>query len=484
MAEDVNKIPAPSKDAQSAWLRTAAGDNKLVWDSKTKRWKVVKNADVKNSLTFEQWGSLTFERRSATNKPGQSTSDVNVAENASSYITKKARETDPLGQYIAQNGLSVTSDNNKVYVTDKDGNINYLYVDSNGAFSFTSDYDAIRKKVIVDYQSRPGGLNSLFDLLYKKNLISQETFNTKNISAIDFTSGLQYAISSYGVNVLNKREFNKQFKPDTLDEFLTSNAIPGSKSGGPTTAVDKYITLRQDADEQIDRFMMARLSRNATAEEKEKYFTTLNNAEKKAFQKTTQTEGGVRTGTGSLITELDRELMMAKIAGSALAGSDLETVLKGGGEAAQDINSIKTYASKYGIYLDDNQAMSYVADNYKSGKDINATKAKIQKLSKIKYSNLADVLDDDTTLEDIASDFKYSYSQLTGDSSDSIKLDNPIIQKALTNNGAKGVMNKVDFEYLIRTSPETQKKWLNTPGAKEEASAYALNILRAFGLIA
>lgn len=475
MAEDLNKIPAPSKDAQSAWLRTGAGDNKLVWDSKAKRWKVVKNADVKGAVTFEQW--------SATNKPGQSSTDVNVSQNAPSYITKQAREKDPLGQYIIQSGLTVTSDNNKIYVTDKDGNINYLYVDSDGAFSYSSDYDAIRRKVIVDYQSRPGGINSLFDLLYKKNLISKQTFDTKNISAVDFASGLQYTINSYGVDILNKREFNKQFKPNTLDEFLGSNVIPGGKSG-PSTAVDKYITLRQDADEQIDRFMMARLSRNATAEEKEEYFNTLNKAEKNAFQKTTQTEGGVRTGTGSLITELDRELMMGKIAGSALAGSDLETILKGGGEAAQEINSVKTYASKYGIYLDDNQAMGYIADNYKTGKDIDATKAKIQKLSKIKYSNLADVLDDDTTLEDIASDFKYTYSQLTGDSSDSIKLDNPIIQKALTNNGAKGVMNKNDFEYLIRTSPETQKKWLNSPGAKEEASAYALNILRAFGLMA
>ncbi len=475
MAEDLNKIPAPSQDAQSAWLRTGAGDNKLVWDSKAKRWKVVKNADVKGAVTFEQW--------SATNKPGQSTTDVNAAQNAPSYITKQAREKDPLGQYIIQSGLTVTSDNNKIYVTDKDGNINYLYVDSDGAFSYSSDYDAIRRKVIVDYQSRPGGINSLFDLLYKKNLISKQTFDTKNISAVDFASGLQYAVSSYGVDILNKREFNKQFKPNTLDEFLGTNVIP-SGLGGPSTAVDKYITLRQDADEQIDRFMMARLSRNATAEEKEKYFNTLNKAEKNAFQKTTQTEGGVRTGTGSLITDLDRELMMGKIAGAALAGSDLETVLKGGGEAAQEINSVKTYASKYGIYLDDNQAMGYIADNYKTGKDINATKAKIQKLSKIKYSNLADVLDDDTTLEDIASDFKYTYSQLTGISSDAIKLDNPIIQKALTNDGANGVMNKNKFEYLIKTSPETQKEWLNSPGAKEEASAYALNILRAFGLMA
>lgn len=478
MAENLNKIPAPSKDAQSAWLRTGAGNNKLVWDSKAKRWKVVKNADVKGAVTFEQW--------SATNKPAQSTTDVNAAQNAPSYITKQAREKDPLGQYIIKSGLTVTSDNKKIYVTDKDGNINYLYVDSDGAFSYSSDYDAIRRKVILDYQSRPGGINSLFNLLYKKGLISKQTFDAKNISAVDFASGLQYTINSYGIDILNKREFNKQFKPNTLDEFLNSNAITNSsqKSTGPKTYIDKYSTLRQDADEEIDRFMIERVGRNATKKEKDEYYRVLQSAENKAFEKTTvNAEGTTRTGTGSLVTELDRELMMAKIAGSAIAGTDIDIILKSGAKAAQDVNDIKTYASKYGIFMDDKQAINYVADNYSTGKDIKSTKAKILKLSKIKYQNLSDLLDDDTSLEDIASDFKYSFSKITGTPVQSIKLDNKIIQKALLNNGNQGVMQQYDFENLIRTSPETKGLWLKTPDAREEASGYALSILRSFGLM-
>ena len=47
-----------------------------------------------------------------------------------------------------------------------------------------------------------------------------------------------------------------------------------------------------------------------------------------------------------------------------------------------------------------------------------------------------------------------------------------------------GVMSIKDYEKLLRTNPKTREAWLKSPGAREEASGYALEVLRSFGLMA
>jgi hypothetical protein len=43
-------------------------------------------------------------------------------------------------------------------------------------------------------------------------------------------------------------------------------------------------------------------------------------------------------------------------------------------------------------------------------------------------------------------------------------------------------MSYTDYEKMLRTSPKTKRKWLETNKAKEEAAGYANSILRSFGL--
>ena len=484
MEKDIKNIPTPSRDAQAAWLRAGTGNHKLVYVSG--RWQVLKVGNIPSgAVTFEEWTAV-----SKTNQP-KSKSDVDVSKNAPSYQSSKAREKDPLGQYVTQDGIATSvDDNGNLTLRDKDGNERYVYLETDGTLNISTDYDAIRKKVLADYQSSPGGLNSLFTLLYNKRLISQETLNNKSISADDFTKGLQYVIRKYGIDVFDKRDINKQYTVSTFNQFLTGNTIPsvsGGGAGGAGTFVSRRETTRLDAYEEANDFFMNWAGRPATEKEKIEYFNTLSAAEKNAFTKRTVTEKGTTqtdVETGSLITESDKLMMLGKIAGKAIAGTDMDTLLKGGSKTTQNINTLKTYASNYGIDLSDSQALSYVVESLNTGKDLESTKSKIQKLSKIKYSNIANFIDDDTSVKDIASDFMYSYAQLTGTPYESISLNNEIIQKALANNGNEGVMRKPEFEYLIRTSPKTKQFWLDRQETKEEASGYANSILRMFGLMA
>lgn len=410
-------------------------------------------------------------------------------------LTPEAAAMDPLGQLVNEKGLAVTTDaNGNTTLNSKDGEV-FIFVDTyKDAFGKTvrrvnvsPNYDEIAQKAIVSYQTSPGGINDLFDSLYKKNLITKETYNSKNISAPDFKKGLQYAIRQYGISAFDARKFSQTTTVGTLGDYLSSNALPGTGSGGSKTGTDirRQETTRPDSDEEANRFAMEYVGRNATKAEKDAYFAVLNAAEKKAVVKSTTTTGdSTRTGvdSGTFIDQTDKTLMLGKVFADSIVGSDLETLVKSGAGAAQAINSIKTYAKRYGINYSDEQAMNEVVSNLKGGKDLKATQAKIQKLSKIKYSNLSDFIDDDTSVEDIASEAMYKVSQLTGIPYKSLSVNNSVVAKAIANNGKPGVMTDSEIGYLVRTDPETKGLWLKSPAAKEEASGYANDILRMFGL--
>ena len=413
--------------------------------------------------------------------------------------------TDRLGDAIKEQNLSGSIDaqgNTTLLAFTKDANgklttelkEHFLFVDTvtdasgkkQSRINLSADYDEIATKAIAGYQTSPGGINALFESLYNKNLITKETYNSKNISAPDFKKGLQYAIRQYGVSSLDARKFGQKLTVGTLGEYLSSNALPSTGGGSKTvTDIRRQETTRPDSDEEANRFSMENIGRNATKEEKDAYFKMLNAAEKKAVVKSVGTTGDTTRSavdSGSFIDLTDKTLMLGKIFADSIAGSDLDTIVKSGAGAAQSINSIKTYAQRYGINLSDEQAMGYVVNNLKTGKDLAANQAKIQKLSKIKYGNLSNFIDDDTSVEDIASEAMYKVSQLTGIPYKSLSVNNSVVAKALANNGKPGVMTDAEIDYLIKTDPETKSLWLKTPKAKEEAAGYANGILRMFGL--
>lgn len=490
MANELSNIPAPSQDARLALLRAGSGNWRLIYSGNT--WKVVKVENVKSTdITAQQWDAeqkvIAEKKRnqnapSVTTKAGPKPGDV--------YTTS---QKDVLYNNIKKYGLVADTTTGVVtgYPTDDKGNPlegqnrikYYIYPDLKGTIQIVSSWDILRKKILADYQAVPGGTDRLFKLLYDKKLINQKTFESKDFSAADFGKGLEYAVNRLTVDTIDKRDISGKLGAPTLDKFLSGSGIPStSTGGGPKTGTERRETTRPDADEEANEFFLANLGRAATKQEKDAYFTELTKAEKKAVVKRTVTDGNV-VETGSLLETTDKALILGRIAGDALAGTDLEVLAKSGAGVAQDINNLKTYANQYGITLSDEQAMGYVADNLKSGKDLQSKKAKIQKLAKIKYSNIADQIDDDTSVMDIASETMYKISSLTGMPLRSISINSEIVQKALANNGKPGVMPDYEVGLLVRTSPETKQKWLNSPAAREEAAGYANNILKTFGLI-
>lgn len=395
---------------------------------------------------------------------------------------------------IQSKGLAVTTaPGGGTYVSDPDGNEVFLYLstkaDAKGNYEVLvdSNYDSIRNKILTEANSVPGGIDNLFNSMFRAGLISKATYDKKDISDQDFNKNLAFAVRNYSIKQVDNLTIGGQKQVGGFFDFLGTGGGLGTPSS--KTSYDAVVTTRQDAAEDVNRFFMQNFGYGATKADEDAYYLALRELEKENIVKTTNkydADGNLvgTTKTGELVSDLDKALLLGKIAGKAIKGGNLDKILKGGGKAADDVNEILSYASNYGIELTQQEAIDYVGVQLRKGLNIDSSKNKILQLAKVKYSNLSDVLSDTISVKDISSSKIQRLSRLTGMDVNSIGANNPLIQQALANNGQKGVMNDADFDKLVKTNPETRALWLQQPGTKDEAASYALNILQMFGLVA
>jgi hypothetical protein len=397
-------------------------------------------------------------------------------------------------------GVTVDPETGKTIVASGDAGEVFIYVGPSAAKSSYSpgvgvtttpagqdtdievlnDFDAIRKKMLSDATAQPGGIDSLFEKLYKNGLIGEDTYKKRNISADDFNKGLLYSVRKFSIETVDKYVINGDKKPVNFIDYLSTGFTPAKPTS--KTAYDAVVTKRQDAAEDADQFFMANVGRNATKEEENAYYELLRDAEKKAIASTTTKydANGDKIGstsTGELMSAIDKTLLLGKVAGKAIEGSDINTLLSAGGAAAKDVNSILSYAKNYGVVLTKEQAMNYVATNLKKGQTVDASRAKILQIAKSQpqYAAIADKISNDVSVKELAGNYIYQKAQTLELNMDAIDVFDKDIQDGLTGN-----LSMTDFNKRLRKNPG----WANTKNAKEEAANYATDILKSFGLMA
>jgi hypothetical protein len=403
-------------------------------------------------------------------------------------------EGDDLGNAIRQAGLIVDTDpdtGKSVIRSDsqswKDAGQEHLFwVGKNKEYQtgagattdvqISAGYNKLEKLILEDAQKQPGGLQALFDRMLKAGLISRETYNSKSTTNNDFTANLLYALREFSKKTVRDYELTGVKNPMSFDEYLDKEFTPE----GPRVSYDSVTTTRDTAASDLDRFFMQYLGNGASKKQHDEYYKQLRALEKKAIVTRTTTETGQNTA-GEFIDDLDKAEIMRKVAGKALEGTDIDTVLKGGAGAAQAVNEVISYARSYGVNINNKDALNYVANELKLGQgDLKKVNAKILAISKATYNNLSDALTEDVNLKELSSNYIYNMGRILEISPDSIDALDPTIQTALKNNGNKGTMNLTDFDRMLRNDP----RWAKTTNAREEASKYALEVLKDFGLMA
>lgn len=393
---------------------------------------------------------------------------VEVDENGSQSvrgIVPGTSQAVPMWIYASsRTGLNVKSPGDAVGVPKSSTDTN-VYAET--------DYNVIRKQILTDAQASAGGLDGLLEKLYKSGAISKQTYQTKNISAPDFDKGLQYLVNQYSISAVNDYSVYGNKGVKTFEEFL-ANDFKGTGKTSRTT-YDMVITTRQDAADEANQFFMQYLGRSATKSEHDEYYKALNAAEKKAVRYTTTSAEGNQVTKGQLLTDTDRALVLGKVAGNAIKGTDIEALMKAGGGAAQDVDSILAYARNYGVKVSREQATKYVADNLREGNNLDATKAKIVEISRSNYKNFSDKISKDISVKELASNYVYQKAETLELNPEAIDIFDGDIQDAINGN-----ISMTDFNVRLRQNPG----WAKTKNAKEEAAKYATSILESFGLMA
>lgn len=347
-------------------------------------------------------------------------------------------------------------------------------------------------QIISDVKSANAkSLEALRSNLYNRGFMKKQDYQTRSESG--FNAAILKAANEHSVESVQSFTINGATKFSPFTNWLSGKPAYGADGGTTNIDTEKVSTPKSETDQDINEFFVSMLGRNATEEEKQQYFNAVELAEKNAKRKAT-ISGTTQTTVDTRLTEEDYYRIKANILKPSVIGTPLETITKGTGSIAQGVASLKEYASAYGIarttqdLLDDVMEGMKVGGTLTSG-NLEQQKAKIRTLAKARYSNLSNLIDEGVKVSDIANQFAYFKGQLLEMPDNAVSIFDTDIQTALDNKDANGkvqggVMSITDYERLLRTDPKTKPLWLKTKKAKEEASNYAGDILRMFGLMA
>jgi hypothetical protein len=361
----------------------------------------------------------------------------------------------------------------------------YLYINPKGDYQVLGA-EAVRSKYIAE--ARAGkGIEYLRKRLYDADYMQKSEFESKDETAL--AVAITKAASKISVESVMSFQDSGILITQGFDKLLNKYVGIGRGEGRDGSGLN--LTSKTQADQEIDDYFFLMLGRRATAAEKKSYYDQVNKEEKAALVKQTTTAGGKTTTVGEYLDADDYSRIKAMVIKPAIKGTDLEGLTKNNGQVAQSVQEIKEYASSFGIKLDTKQALDKVMGVFTpSGKtDLDSAKNTIKSMAKGFYGNISGLIDEGVKPSDIANQYAFYKGRLLGLPDNAISIFDEDIQAALSNRDASGaqkagVMSIRDYEKLLRTSPKTKEAWLKSPGAREEASGYALEILRSFGLMA
>jgi hypothetical protein len=151
-----------------------------------------------------------------------------------------------------------------------------------------------------------------------------------------------------------------------------------------------------------------------------------------------------------------------------------------GGTSLQTIDALKKTAYNNGVDYNDNWFEGAAKDILMGTGTLNGWEKQIKDAAKSKYVTLADQIDAGMNVRDIASPYLKQMAATFELADDTLTLDDPVIQRALTNIDEAG---KPSLQPLWKFQQELKKndRYFQTNAANREMTAVATEIARKFG---
>lgn len=281
----------------------------------------------------------------------------------------------------------------------------------------------------------------------------------------------------------------------------TTSYSMGSSSSSKSSGKSYSLTPRESADSQLDQQMQKLFGRRATAREKSAYFKALNAAEKKyasvskgmgsdkgGTTSTTDAKGNTKGGSTSAGTSsslstsytFDQASFLYEYS-VGLATSYIQQGKPLGGDAANALNSIKTYASDMGVVLSDKSAISETLNIILGKKDDAIVKDEYRKRAIAMYGGLSGRLIENPalTVREAAADYIETMSTMLDIGTKNITLFDNTLSKALTatKDGKPYTKTLNEFRADLRSDNRFQYSTMAQQEAKNLGSSFA----KAFG---
>jgi len=317
-----------------------------------------------------------------------------------------------------------------------------------------------RDAFIKSYYSSDNGINRLKTELLQSNWIKQS-----QLADGSWVGGLDDFIADYTAHVVREDKYGTATDSISITDYLGQK-----KPSGGQSAVQTYRTYstRGEAKRMFDEYMVNLLGRPGTEEENTEYFKILNKEENKAVS--TIVDG---TKRGSNLDDADRVMLAVKVAKKALKGTTVESILnsKTGSQAANDISSLQSTASAYGIELDAATALRYVAEGLGTENSLNKQKERLRLNAMQLYPTFKEHISAGGTVKDIADVYAYARQKKLGVVIPNSTQDKKVMAAALA---GKSI---ADYDREMQGEDE----WGFSEEAGEIGADFTQQILRSFG---
>lgn len=394
-----------------------------------------------------------------------------MADSNFNYQAGKLNQADEFAATGATLSINPSTNKSELVIKDKSGALNpaYVYISPDGInFDVDTDLDRILNLYYTDFRKDP----AYKDTVYKNLRIK------KGANPTDVGNALNKRIVDFGVDVATQLKSN----PD-LTAFTPLNKWAGG-AGGSTTTVDRALSTKAQASQELDDFFVEQLGRKATLEEKKDFYNRLRK-EESISGVTTTTGETTRTSVGRGLRPIDRQRIMGDVLRPAAELMTGDELLKSGGLLGTYISKLQSTARNYGLAYSPDMAKKNVLSNYQSGGtltsgSLEAEELGIKSIAKTIYPNLGKLIDSGVKVSSLADQYAYYMGQTLELPDNSIDITkDTYIQNALKNGGQEGSMNLNDFQLSLRKDA----RWAKTKNAREEASSYVNSILSSFGLV-
>jgi hypothetical protein len=317
-----------------------------------------------------------------------------------------------------------------------------------------------RDAFIKSYYGSDNGINRLKTQLLQNNWIKQS-----QLADGSWVKGLDDFIADYTAHVVREDKYGTATDSISITDYLGQK-----KPSGGQSAVQTYRTYstRGEAKRMFDEYMVNLLGRPGTEEENTEYFKILNKEENKAVS--TIVDG---TKRGSNLDDADRVMLAVKVAKKALKGTTVESILnsKTGSQAANDISSLQSTASAYGIELDAATALRYVAEGLGTENSLNKQKERLRLNAMQLYPTFKEHISAGGTVKDIADVYAYARQKKLGVVIPNSTQDKKVMAAALA---GKSI---ADYDREM----QGEDAWGFSEEAGEIGADFTQTILRSFG---